>query len=79
MNNINGLPDVLFSPLSKDYCLYFYLMTIFSFIILIITVIMVISRYIMTKGKSGLWDAFSVVPILLSYFHSRLLYSICIN
>ena len=79
MIQINGISDVIFSPLSKDYCLYFYIMTIISFVILILSVIMVISKYIATNGKSGMSGILGVIPILLSYFHSRLLYSICIN
>jgi hypothetical protein len=79
MIQMNGIPDVLFSPLSKDYCLYFYIMTVVTFIVFLLTAIMVISKYVATKGKSGLGDVLSVVPILISYFHSRLLYSICIN
>ena len=80
MNNLENLPDILFSPLSKDYCLYFYGLTIISFILLVLTVFLVVTKIIKMKGKDGLYTIMTVLPFpIIAYFQNRLFYSMCMN
>ena len=72
------LKSDLFSPLSKDYCLYFYILTIISFVFLVISVVN--SVMYLSKGKGKVTNAvMSLCGPLLLYFNNRLLYSMCVN
>lgn len=69
----------LFSPLSKDYCLYFYYLSIFGFVLLIFSIIAFVWTYIQKK-KDGDFILKSVMIALgyfIFYFQNRLLYSMC--
>ena len=69
----------LFSPLSKDFCLYFYILSVFGFILLVISVIFLI--WTISQKKTGFDYIFKTVMIALGYFifyfQNRLLYSMC--
>ena len=70
----------LFSPLSKDYCLYFYVLSIIAFVLLIVNVLMFVWN--LYKRKNGSEIAKSIVGILgvfIIYFQNRLLYSMCVK
>ncbi len=76
---MNDFMYSLFSPLSEDYCMYFYYLAIFSFIILIGFVLILINYFI----KEGTKSDPSVIMLLaypfIAYFQNRLLYSMCVN
>lgn len=71
--------NTLFGPLSGEYCLYFYWVSIFTFFLLTMTVVGGIVVGIQ-KGK-GLGFYISILGASLSYFLgyfvSRLMYSVC--
>jgi len=80
MRDFNG-SDNLFGPMSKDYCLYFYFLSIVGFIFLMLTVIS--SLFIgISKRKDGEYF-FKMFLIALGYFifyfQNRLLYSMCVS
>ena len=68
----------VFSPFGKDYCLYFYALMIFSFILLIVAIFQVV--FMLLKGKIGVGLAVTtaLTPFLV-YFTNRLMYSICVR
>ena len=77
---MQNILDTLFSPLSKDYCSLFYYLTIGSFIVIILSIIMVLMRASINKGKTLVFDLITVVPLYtFLYFKNRLLYTMCVN
>uniref|UniRef100_A0A6C0KZ14 Uncharacterized protein n=1 Tax=viral metagenome TaxID=1070528 RepID=A0A6C0KZ14_9ZZZZ len=77
MNNIN---EVFFSPLSKEYCVYFYFVTVVLFVILILAMFtMIISIFKSKKKDNYLLMMSNILTLALVYFQNRLLYSMCVN
>jgi hypothetical protein len=76
-----GLVDNLFGPLPPEYCLYFYFLSIFGFISL---VIFVVSTFLIGVSKKKGIDFYfqslftALVIGIYSYFQNRLLYSMCV-
>jgi len=73
--------DTLFGPLSKQYCVYFYFLSIFGFILL--AVFIVSSIVVGLSKRKGLDYYMQVVGIALGYaifyFQNRLLHSMCVG
>ena len=71
----------VYGPLAKDYCLYFYMLSIFGFILTIFTLI--VGFYIgLSKRKDFTFYVQVVLGSLaygLFYFQNRLLHSMCVN
>ncbi len=69
----------LFSPLDKKYCMYFYILSVFSFIFMIISIISMIMllgdfqkhKFVIMTSTS------SIIMLAISYFSNRLLYTMC--
>ena len=72
------LNNSFFSPYSKDYCVYFYILTIITFIFFVMS--MWQSLYSLFNGNIGLGLAVTlpITPFLL-YFTNRLMYSMCVG
>jgi uncharacterized membrane protein YcgQ (UPF0703/DUF1980 family) len=71
--------DTLFGPIDRKYCVWFYFLSIFGFVLLVIHLIGVI--YVgLTKRLSAGYLAAMVSPTLIYaifYFQNRLLFSMC--
>ena len=71
--------NTLFGPLSGEYCLYFYWLSILSFFLLAMALVTGIVTGLQ-KGK-GMYFYMSIlgasVAYLISYFVNRLMYSVC--
>jgi len=77
MDKIN---EIFFSPLSKEYCVFFYLMSVIMFVLLVMTMIGVVFIILKSKKKTDYPLLFSnVFTLALVYFQNRLLYSMCVN
>ena len=77
MDKIN---ELFFSPLSKDYCVYFYIMTVILFVVLLLAMITTITTIIKSKKKTNyLLLSSNIFTLALVYFQNRLLYSMCVN
>ncbi len=78
---MNDLYNMFFSPISKEYCLYFELLMYLAFLGIIITVIGVIMHAVFSKKKreSILTYLLAIFQSGLYYFVMRLLYSMCIR
>ncbi len=75
---MSNLAHQLFSPLGREYCLYFYYLTVLAFISFFVVVVHGV--YNLTKGKGKVID--TVVALLspfLLYFNNRLLYGMCVH
>ena len=69
--------DTLFSPLSKEYCLYFYYLSVISFVFLFVALYHGI--VLIVKGKANfIQTILSLLAPFLLYFNNRLLYSMCV-
>lgn len=73
--------DYFFGPLSKDWCLYFYLLSILWFIVFVISVFSLIS-FLLTKKVDGKVVGSLVVyslTVLVLYFEKRILHGMCVH
>ena len=73
-----SLVDNLFSPLGKEYCVYFYWLTVIAFIFLLLALYNSLMALLKGKFKVFYFVMSLIGPVLL-YFNNRLLYSICLN
>jgi hypothetical protein len=69
----------LFGPLSKDYCLYFYFLSIAGFVFFAFILIMTLIIGIRNKKGFNFYMKMLVAALiyLVFYFQNRLLYSMC--
>ena len=77
MQNFFGI----MSPLSKDYCYYFYILGILSFVMLIVGLVSGLMKVLTEKNiLVGLAHLvmMSLGP-LIAYYVNRLLYTMCVN
>lgn len=78
MDDIN---DALFGPLSRDYCLWFYILSLFGFIALVLYIIPAI--YLGIVKRKGFDYYLSVIGIAvvyaIAYLQNRLLHTMCLN
>ena len=68
----------LFSPLGREYCVYFYYLTILAAVFFVLALVHAV--YSIAQGERGILDSIVYLagPFLL-YFNNRLLYSMCVN
>lgn len=68
--------DMFFSPYSREYCMFFYYLMIFSFILMVIAAFQ--SFYLLFQGKLNIWAVLiNIIGPFIAYFNNRLLYSMC--
>jgi len=76
---MSDILETLFGPLSKEYCIYFYFLSVIGFVSLALLVLS--SLFIGISKKKGLGFYLNVLAIALGYaifyFQNRLLYSMC--
>ena len=70
----------LFEPLGAQYCDYFYLLSIFFFVIFVITTVTILMKCFSKKKGLKLTDCDILItqPLML-YFINRLYYSMCVG
>ena len=68
----------LFSPLGRQWCAYFYWLTVFAFILFVIA--LANTSVLVLKGKAKMVNGLIALltPFLL-YFNNRLLYTMCVK
>lgn len=71
--------DSITGSLSKDYCLYFYILTILSFISLLISLFTLVVGLFRKKLSVEVFFGMLSAPfaIFLVYLSNRLLYNMC--
>lgn len=76
---MNEVMDYLFGAIGKEYCMYFYFLSVLAFIAFIIALVSVI-RLMASNKKLPISTAVLVVfqPFLV-YFVNRIFYSMCVN
>jgi hypothetical protein len=76
--NIN---EYLFGPLDKNWCLYFYFLSILWYIAFLVSVFSLISYLFTKKIDSKVVIALIMysLTVLVMYFEKRILHGMCIN
>lgn len=68
----------LFTPLGREYCAYFYWLTVLAFIFLLVALYR--GLVVLFKGKFNVMNfVLSLLAPFLLYFNNRLLYSMCVQ
>ena len=73
-----NLEQTLFSPIGREYCVYFFWLTVIAFIFFALVFCDIVVSIV--KGKGHIWRSLvSLIFPFLVYFNNRLLYSMCVN
>jgi hypothetical protein len=69
----------VFGPLKKDYCLWFYLLSMIGFILLILALVSGIVMGVYTKKGAPYYYSLIMISFVygIFYFQNRLLYGMC--
>ena len=80
---MDNFMDTYFGPLSKDYCVYFYVLSIISGFTFALSVVSVVSYMVMHFSKVNSMFIINSVLILfntfLAYIANRLLHTMCMK
>ena len=78
MSNLN---DKLFGPLSKQFCLYFYFLSMINFGVVIFLIISMILIGMSKRRDSTFYLQMVMTTLLYAilYFQNRLLHTMCSN
>lgn len=78
---MDNLLESFFGPLNKDYCLYFYILSIVGFILL--TMMLATTLMVGITKRKGIDFYLQSVSVAIAYgifyFQNRLLYSMCVG
>ena len=73
--------DSLFGPLGKEYCIWFYFLSILAFLWLVFAIVPAIFYGIFKKKDFGYFVGILLgsVNLFIGYFVNRLLHSMCMG
>jgi uncharacterized membrane protein len=78
---MDDIQQKLFSPLGKQYCLYFYILSVIGLVF--VAVVLFSAVVIGVSKKKGLEFYFAAIigslGYAIFYFQNRLLYSMCVS
>lgn len=76
-----GIVDNLFGPLSRDYCVWFYFLSILGFLWLFFYLISAIYLGLIKKKGADYWIMALTIALGygIFYFQNRLLHSMCVG
>lgn len=82
---IQNMLDFLYSPLPRQYCLYYYLIMVFAFVVFVVAFagafLGMINKANSKSVRGILTGIFGVLaislPMFIGYFQARLMYSVC--
>ena len=79
MNGEQNTVSALFGPLHKDFCLYFYILTVLNFVVLVIFLVSSFFIGITEKKKMGYFIQVLALAMvyLVVYFQNRLMTTMC--
>lgn len=78
---MDNLMDTLFGPLGKEYCIYFYYLSIMGmFFLTLLLASTLITGILKRKGFDFYLQLLSVaIGYFIFYFQNRILYSMCVG
>ena len=76
---MSDITENLFGPLGKEYCIWFYFLSVLAFISLLLFLIPAIYKGVISKKDIWYYLGIFVVALMygITYFQNRLLYSMC--
>ena len=79
--DMDNLAETLFGPLSKEYCVYFYYLSIIGLLLLAVLVLSTLFIGITQRKKIGFYMQMLSVALgyAIFYFQNRLLHSMCVG
>jgi hypothetical protein len=79
--NSSSLMNDIYGPLNRNYCIYFYALSVLGFVLLSITFLSMILMLVTKKisSESLVHMLMIAVGYGIFYFQNRLLYSMCIG
>jgi len=79
-NHNDGFFQTPFAPLNREYCDYFFYLTVINFIILLYILLSAVYVFFFSKKSDGFFNIILVaLPTFVAYFTNRLLYSMCVG
>ena len=80
---MQNIMNTLFGPLGREYCSYFYFLSILFFVAfasyLIITIVNMIRNPKIVNGQMLLNSSLLLIYTLVPYYVNRLMYTMCLN
>ena len=79
---MSDLTDRFFSPLGKEWCIYYFAILVFVFIFFVLSIISAVIGLFNLKKISFNEIYLLCVPIVMNlilYLQSRIIYSICVS
>lgn len=80
---MNDLMSSTFGPLGKDYCVWFYWLSVISLVLFVISVITIIYTILFEGEKFSTGLLMNLLAIsfvyFIPYFENRLLFTMCQN
>jgi hypothetical protein len=78
-----SLNDYIFGPLDIEYCAYFYILSVISYLIFL-SILLSLAYYLITGSKKvdsklAMTMVFGSLVYGVMYFQSRLLHSMCVK
>ena len=78
MTHSDGFFKSSFSPLGREYCDYFFYLSVINFILLLYILLSALYVFFFDKKRDGIFHIIIVaLPTFIGYFTNRLLYSMC--
>lgn len=78
LNQSEGFFKSSLAPLGREYCDYFYYLSMFNFILLLYILFAAVYMFFFDKKRDGIFHVILVsLPTFIAYFTNRLLYSMC--
>ena len=79
---MSDLTDRFFSPLGKEWCMYYFAILVFVFIFFILSIISAVIGLLNLKNFTFNEIYLLSVPVIMNlvlYLQSRIIYSICVS
>ena len=80
---MNNFMDTYFGPLSRDYCVYFYALSIIAGVTCALSLVSVFSYMVMNFNKINSMFVVNAILVLfntfLAYIANRLLHTMCVK
>ena len=80
---MDNFMDTYFGPLSRDYCVYFYALSIIAGVTFALSVVSVFSYMVMNFNKINSMFVVNAILVLfntfLAYIANRLLHTMCVK
>jgi hypothetical protein len=76
---MDDVMDYLYGPLGKEYCIWFYILSVFGLVAFMMVIIsLVIMGFTKKKNSEMFLPMFGIgLSYMIFYFQNRLLYSMC--